>query len=178
MLSHLSLSHLPWCFIKKQLLSEKIARGGHINYEPKSNSTTLCSWIGPGFHVQQWKSKQECYRCSTWAGYPTGVFPKTLNPKPDPTFWMVVYSGNGFYIITSASFTSQAICYNHCLLSEKVRAKSYDYGVQVHSWQEDWHGTAPKRIENANILGANTAIETDKVEDLWCPVCMWMQCQK
>jgi hypothetical protein len=37
--------------------------------------------------------------------------------------------GNGFYIITSASFMSQAICYNHCLLSEKVRAKSYDFGA-------------------------------------------------
>jgi hypothetical protein len=109
---------------------------------------------------------------------PQGFFPKTLNPKPDPTFWMVVYSGNGFYIITSASFTSQAICYNHWLLSEMLWAKSYDYGVQVHSWQEDWHGTAPKRIENANILGANTTIDTDKVEDLRCPVCMWMQCQK
>jgi hypothetical protein len=51
-------------------------------------------------------------------------------------------------------------------------------GLQVHSWQEDWLGTAPKRIENANILGANTAIDTDKVEDLWCPVCVRMQCQK
>ncbi len=116
---------------------------------------------------------------------PRGLFPKTRNPPFEWLFTVAMDSWSLHSILVMDSTLSPVL---HSCLKQSVtiivyfqrrcEQRAMILGLQVHSWQEDWLGTAPKRIENANILGANTAIDTDKVEDLWCPVCVWMQCQK
>ncbi len=75
--------------------------------------------------MQQWKSKQWCYRCSIWAGYPRGAFPQNRNP---PLEWL--------FTVAMDSWSLQSILVMDSTLSPVLHScLKHSVTIIVYSWK-------------------------------------------